>query len=68
MIRDLTFRQNLTKLEEKDVPLTMDTKNAEFTGHRDFGQNSQDKEKSNKANSAIGASLLCVWVGLWPTQ
>lgn len=31
----------------------MDTKNAEFTGQRDTWNNSQDKEETIKANSAI---------------
>lgn len=68
MVNDLRLRENLTKLEEKDVPLTVGTKNAEFTGHRDFGQSSKSKEESKKATSATGATLLCVWVGLWPTR
>lgn len=43
-------------------PLTEGTKNAEFTGHRDFGQNTQDKEGGNKANSMAAATLLCMWL------
>lgn len=68
MISDLRRRGNLTKPGEKDVPLRVGTKNAEFTSHRDLGQNSQDKEGSNKANSAAAAALLCVWVGLLHTR
>lgn len=49
-------------------PLTEGTKNAEFTGHRDFGQNTQDKEGGNKANSMAAATLLCMWVGLLHTR
>lgn len=31
----------LTKLGEKDVPVMVDTKNAEFTGHKAIWQNSE---------------------------
>lgn len=67
-VSDLRLRGNLAKLEEEDVPLTVGMQNAELTGHRGFGQNSQGKEESSKANSATGATLLCVWVGLLHTR
>lgn len=50
----LRLRGRLTKLGKEDVPLTADTKNAEFTAHKDILQNSQNKEDTSKANSALG--------------
>lgn len=43
-----------------DMPLMVDTKNAQFTGHKDIGQNFQnDKDETNKASSAtVLKSLL----------
>lgn len=37
---DLSPRWELTKLRKKDVSIILDTKNAEFTGHRDIWQSS----------------------------
>lgn len=68
MVSDLRLRGNLAKLEEKDVPLIVGIQNAELTVHRSFGQNSQGKEESTEANSATGATLLGVWVGLSHTR
>lgn len=50
----LRFGGSLTKLGKEDVPLIADTKNAEFTAHKDILQHSHDKEATNKANSAPG--------------
>lgn len=47
---DLNHIEMLAKFGE-------DTKNAEFTGHRDIWQNSQDKEETNKDNSATVLKL-----------
>lgn len=33
-------------------PLTVDTNNAQFTGHKDIGQNFYDKEEANKSSSS----------------
>lgn len=44
----------INKLREKDVPLIVDTKGAEFAGRKDVWQNAQDREERNKANSDIG--------------
>lgn len=49
----LRCRGRLTKLGKKDVTLIADIQNAEFTDNKDTCQNPQDKEESNKANSAI---------------
>lgn len=68
MINGLRPRGSLTKLEEKDILLIVGIKNSEFTGHRDFWQNSQAKEESNKANRATGVALLCEWIGLLHTR
>ncbi|RMC01536.1 hypothetical protein DUI87_21977 [Hirundo rustica rustica] len=50
---DLSPNGRLTKLGEKDVQLIVDTNTPEFLGHKNIWQNSQDKEETNKANSAV---------------
>lgn len=49
---DLRPKGRLTKLGKEDVPLIVDIKKAQFTGHKDIGQNSHDKEETNKTTSA----------------
>lgn len=49
---DLRPRGRLRKLGEKHVLLIVGTKNARFRGHKDIWQKSQDKEETNKTNSA----------------
>lgn len=48
----------LTKLGKKDVLLIAGTRNAGFMGYKDIRQNSQGKEETNKADSAIGLNQL----------
>ena len=60
IITDLP-RGRLIKLGKKDVPLRVDTKNSEFTGQKDIWQNSQDKVKTSKNNSATVLNQL--WLG-----
>lgn len=47
---NLSSRGTFNKVWEKDVLVIVETKNAEFTSHKDIWQNFQDKEETNKTN------------------
>ena len=46
------------ELGKSNVPLTVDTENAECMPHKDMWQNPQDKEETKKDNSAAVLNQL----------